>query len=288
MNAIAFLARLSRNLNVKSPQDLTADARLEILDATNGAIQRLDSLTGSKSKTTVGSFFLDAPAAVTLDMTSGSAEIAGHAFPSSDYGKTIRISGDDIDNQIVGVNLLLHPYTGATATASGTIYTDAISLPEPYLELISDPIVLEEGKQLVQGKIRGNRFRKKEIGRPTIYWVEGNAGNRNSESPAIIRFHPMPEKIYRLEADVSFAPIRVKFADLLAPGEKLPVREEWVESYLLPIAQEILSGSDLWKNKDTRSATVRAGEKAVAKFETLSPSDTYATPSNNVGTPRGF
>ena len=288
MNAISFLARLVRDLNVSSPNDLTADARLEILDATNGAIQQIDSLSGSKSKTTVGSFFLAAPRALVFDVTNGSVEIAGNNFPVTDYAKTIRIEGDDIDNQITGGNTLLHPYTGATATVGATIYSDSLLLPEPYLEIISDPVILGEGKEITQSRLRGSRFKKKDTGRPKIYWMEGNAGNRNSTTPAVIRFHPMPEKTYRFEADVSLAPTRIKFADLLTTGTKLPVREEWVESYLLPVARGILTTSELWRDKQTKASAVTASDKAIAKFRALSPSDTYATPSNEVGTPYGF
>lgn len=288
MKAIAFVTRLSRALAVSSPQELTADARLEMLDAINGAIQRIDELSGSKSKTTRGSFYLPAPQTITFDATNGSPTINGNSFAVSLYSRTIRIDGDDIDNQITGSNTLLHPYTGDTGTVSAVIYADAIQLPEPYLEIISDPRIMGEMRDITQGKIEGDRYHQKETGTPTRYWIEGNSGNRNSQAPAIVRFHPMPEKVYRMEADVSLAPIRVKFSDLLAPGEILPVREEWIESYLLPVALSNLTTSELWKDKQTKNATINAGERALERFAALMPSSTYATPSNEVGTPYGF
>ena len=288
MKAIAFLSRLCRDFAVKSPHDLTADARLEILDAINGAIQRIDELSGSKSKTTNGAFYLPAPETVTLEMTNGSALVDGYAFTSEQYAKTIRIDGDDIDNQVTGTNSLLHTYKGTTGTVSAVIYGDTIYLPEPYLEVIGDPLILGECRHVKKGSAKQVSYPRKDIGTPMTYWIEGNAGNRNPAYPAIVKFHPMPDRYYRIEVEVSLAPIRIKFTDLLAPGEKLPVREEWIESYLLPIARANLTDSELWRDKSSRNKVESAGERALQRFEALMPSATYATPSNEVGTPYGF
>jgi hypothetical protein len=288
MKAIAFVTRLGRALNVTSPQDLTVDARQEILDAINGAIQRIDELSGSKSKTTNGAFFLPAPETISLGVTNGSATITGYSFTTEHFAKTIRVGGDKIDNQVKSPSSLLHTYKGATGTVSAVIYGDAIYLPEPYLEIIGDPMILEISRILTKGSINDSALPIKDIGIPTKYWIEGNAGNRNPDYPAIVKFHPMPDQHYRIKVEVSQAPVRIKFADLLAPGEKLPVREEWIESYLLPIALSNLSTSELWKNKQTKNAALTAGEMALRRFAALMPSATYATPSNEVGTPSGF
>lgn len=285
MNAIAFANRLARDLNEKSVMDLTADARLEILDATNGALQKLDQLAPFQSKVTVASLFLDAPLTLSLEVTNGSGEVADIPFTKDQYGRTIRIEGDDIDNQIVGENQLLHAYTGASGTVTATVYSDAVPIPEPYLELISDPKVIEIDRTLIHHRPSvGNR---KAVSQPTTYWIESNARNQNPSAPAVLRLHSFPDRMYRLLAEFSMAPARVCFTDLISPGPSLPIREEYVESYLLPVARGILSNSSLWTNKDSIARAREDSSTAEIRFEALVPKS-LATPNNRVGTPAGF
>lgn len=288
MKAINFLTRLSRDLNVKSPHDLTADARLEILDAINGAIQRIDPHGGSHNRTTIGAFSAPAPVEVSIGVTPGSVDITGHTFTDDDYGKTIRVTGDGVDNQITGETSLLHPYGGDTAaTVAATVYGDAIPMPEPYAELIDDPRIIELNRRLAHGRCDTSLNVLKESSWPRLYWVEPNAGNNNPVSRAVIRLYPMPDQAYRFEAKVSLAPVRIKFTDLLSPGGSLPVREDHVENYLLPIARMLLTHSELWRNDMTKAAAVTAGEAAEKRFMVLAPSF-QVTPNNQVGTPYGF
>jgi hypothetical protein len=286
MKAIAFANRLSRDLGEKSVIDLTADARLELLDATNGSLQKLHAIAPLDSKTTMGSIPLEAPVTATIGVTTGSAEVTGDPFTIDQFYRTIRIGGDAIDNQIVGPTNLLHPYAGATGTITATIYCDGVAIFEPYDELIGDPLILETGTRLTHLQRQWGCM-SKPTGRPDFYHVEANARNQNSAAPSVIRFDRLPDRSYRLEAKFTLAPARMAFADLLAPGADIPLRSEYVEVYLLPIARGILTSSSLWKNKETKANARSDSDTAERKYEALATRH-VATPRNFVRTKRGF
>lgn len=285
MRAIAFANRLVRDLDVKSLIDLAADARLELVDAINGGLQKLHALAPKNSKTTTGGVTLSAPETILIDVTNGSPEIFGYDFTLDQFYRTIRIDGDGIDNQIVDTNQLLHAYGGATGTVSATIYCDAVAVSEPYDELVGDPLILETGTSLTNAGL--SLKCRKQICRPKFYHVEANARNQNPPAPAVIRFDSLPDRLYRLEAQFTVAPSPISFSDILAPGSDIPLRAEFIEVYLLPIARGLLTSSSLWKDKETKAQARTDAETAESKYEALVPHH-LATPRNVVRTKRGF
>ena len=287
MNPISLLNRLARDLACKSATDLTGEGKLEVMDAINGALQKIDALSPEAAKTATVSVLVNAPAAVSIGVTNGSATITGTAFVADQYGMTIRVSGDNIDNQIVGPANLLHPYTGTTGTVTATVYGDAVSIPEPYRSLHGDPVVLETGITLTNRKMPRNYLWACQINDPLYYWVEANARNRNPAAPGIIRLYPIPASQCRLQCEMTIAPVRIEFPDMLATGDPLPIRQEYVESYLLPIARGLLTTSELWKNERTKTAALSSAELAERKFEQRVP-QTLATPQNYCETAPGF
>lgn len=285
MKAIALANRLCRDLSEKSLSDLTADVSLEILDAINGAIQKMDAIAPFETKTTVASLALDAPLIVSIGVTDASATITGTTFTDDQLGRTIKIDGDGIENQIVGPTSLLHPYSGTTGTVSATIYSDAIPLPEPYRALVNDPRILETNRELVNE--RRLTYRGKQVAEPHRYWMEANARNRTPSAPSIIRFDTLPGQAYRMQVEVELAPARVAFADLLESGTDIPIRVEYVENYLLPIARGLLTRSSLWRDKTEKASAKDEAQEAERKWSVLAPT-TLATPDNRVGTAQGF
>lgn len=286
MKAIALGNRLARDLGGAFTQ-MDADARLEILDAINGGLQKLHAIASHESKITTASIYLAAPSIVSLGLTNGSATVTGHTFTPDDLYRTIRIDGDPVDNQIVSESELLHPYAGITGTVSATIYSDAATVPEPYDELVGNPFILELHRELVPHQPVIDPFAPRRIGEPEFYHVEANARNQNPPAPSVIRFNSLPTIAYRLSAKFTLAPSRVSFSDLLAPGADIPLRDEHIELYLLPVSRGILSASDRWKNPDTRSSVASLGDRAAADYEILVPR-TLATPTNIARTKRGF
>ena len=289
MKAIAFANRLSRDLSVESFVDLSVESRLEILDAINSGIQRLNALSSHESRTTLAAFYLAAPSTITLGVVNGSAAIDGHSFVADDLYRTIRIDGDGIDNQVISADELLHPYTGETGTVSATIYSDAVTVPEPYDELVGAIRIVETRQDLILDALawetRWNQTRR--VGDPERYSIEPNARNQTPPAPTVIRFDRLPGTARRLQAKFTLAPARVTFSDLLSSGADLPLRAEHVEIYLLPVARGILSTSDKWKNADIRATVAKNAEKAEMDYENRIPR-TLGTPRNLARTRTGF
>lgn len=288
MKSIAFAQRLIRDLKEKELAAFAADARLELLDAINGGLQRLHDLAPPHSKVASGSVALGAPLPVTLELTQGSSEFTGDILGDDDLYCTIRIEGDPVDNQVVGDGFLLHPYAGETGSRNAIIYHDAALIPEPYSEIISRPRILETRRLLDHDSNRNNWQQwDRCVTEPTKYWVEENAVNRNSPAPSILRVDSLPDRAYRLEMNVLIAPERVTFEDLLTATRNIPLREENIESYLLPIARGRLTHSELWRDKEQRQAVRDEAADAESRYLLLVPK-TNATPANRVATPCGY
>lgn len=287
MKAIAFANRLMRDLKEKSINDLTADTRLELLDAINGGLQKMHAIAASESKTTTVSIALDAPATISIGVTNGSTTTTGTAFTSDQIYRTVQVAGDSIENQITGTNSLLHPYGGVTGTVAATIYCDCMAIPEPYSEIVGDPRVLEDGFRLTNFKIERDWNTTRAIRRPIFYWMEPNAANQNPPAPAVMRFDSLPDKLYRLECRATLAPARIAFTDLLAPDTDIPLRAEQVESYLLPIARGLLANSEMWRDESTKAGAESKANAALAAYELLTPR-TLSTPNNRARTKAGF
>lgn len=290
MKAVSLANRLVRDLSEKSLIDCTADIHLELLDAINGGLQKLHALAPFQSKTTTGSLYLNAPETISLAVTNGSADVTGYTFTADQTYRTIRIAGDNVDNQVVGDTELLHPYEGTTGTVSAVIYCDAISIPEPYEMMIGDPRVIESNR-IVRNNDNfegyGMPHGYRNVCEPRFYRMESNAMNQNPPAPAVIRFDTLPDKAYRMESRFMLAPARITFPDLLSAVNDVPIRAELVEAYLLPIARGILSFSSLWRNKEEKIAARNSAEAAERKYETLTPKH-LATPRNRVRTRPGW
>jgi hypothetical protein len=287
MKAIALCNRLSRDLDVGGIDDLSANDRLAILDAINGSLQTMHDLAPHESKTTVASLAVGTPKHISIGVTNGSTEVTVYQFVDDDIYCSIQIQGDSIYNQVRGATSMLHPFIGTSGTVPAIIYGDAMSLPEPYAELVGDPEILETG-QILTKHFRENQYRQtRNVGMPRTYWVEANARNQNPFAPSVIRFDPLPDKAYRMQASATFAPLRVAFADLVAPGPELPIRAEHVESYLIPIARAALTHLKIWKDKDDIAPTRAEAKEAKDNYAILVPK-TISTPSRRVRTKRGF
>lgn len=290
MRVIALANRLVRDLSDKSFADITADTRLAMLDAINGGLQKLHAIAQPYSKETVGGFMLAAPVTISIGVTEDSAFVTGADFTADQLYCTIRIDGDDIDNQIVAENELLHPYTGATGTVSAVVYSDAVVMPEQYSELLTDPHCMDTGRTLVQLAVDRSPWwtnLSKAVGEPSFYRVEPNAVNQAPPAPAVIRVDSLPSEKLRYQARFTLAPPRLKFSDMLATDVEVPAREEHCEAYLLPIARGLLADSELWRNKDTRTSAKNAADSAESAFSRYAQA-TIVTPNNRVGTRIGY
>ena len=287
MKALAFANRLMRDLKEKSINDLTADTRLELLDAINGGLQKLHLVAAWQSKATSVSIPLDAPVSVAIGVSLGSTTTTGPEFTADQLDRTVVITGDAIENQITGIHSLLHPYGGASGTVTAKIYCDCVAIPEPYSEIVGDPRVMEDGYRLTNFQPERDWNSARCIRRPRYFWMEANAANQNSPAPFVIRFDSLPDKLYRLECMAMLAPARISFTDLLAPDTDIPLRAEQVEAFLLPVSRGLLANSELWRNAETRPAAKAEAAQALSEYELLKPKS-LSTPNNRARIKRGF
>lgn len=296
MKVIGLASRLIRDLKVSSLSELPARDRLELLDAINGSLQEMDSLAAPHSKQATATFSVPAPQTVTITVTNGSNEISGYDFSDDDLFRTIRVEGDSIDNQIAGANLLRHPFSGASGSVSATFYGDAFKLNDSISEVASDFMLLETRTRVSQDfrRITGGLdygynhiTSKKRSGRPERWWMEANAANQNPPAPSLVRLNTLPDTSYRLQADVIMAPLRVVFSDFSGESRGIPMRDEHIEAYLLPMCRGKMSTSPLWKDDSIKGKVDSDASSALEKYAVLSPK-TLSTPANRVGTPKGF
>jgi hypothetical protein len=296
MKVIALISRTMRDLKESSLAQLTAESRLEILDAVNGSLQELHDLAPPHSKIRDHAFYAHGPMTITLNVTQGSTTVGGDAIPADRRHCTIRLYGDAVDNQVRGSTELFHPYAGPTGTVSATVYSDALAVPELIDEVIDDHLWLLEtrervtkdssrrGETFITGRIPG---RAKRIARPQNWWMESDARNANPESPALIRLDTLPDSSYRMQARVSLAPGRISFVDMLTDVASVPMRPQHVESYLLPLVRARMTTSSMWRDPEIKKSVEDKASEAKAAYANLIP-QTISTQANRVGTPFGF
>jgi hypothetical protein len=260
MTVYSFIQRLARDLVQTNPSNFTAEERQQVIDCTNAALQRMHDLAPDHSKVTAISLYLGAPKQITIGVTQGSHQFTGYAATDSDLYCTIKIDGDEVENQIVGSGDLLQPYTGNTGTVNATIYYDAVALPAQYSDIASNPRYADSFVELMQGHFyqRNRLLHRFATGEPEHWMVEANA--QQDDYRAVFRVDRLPLGQIRLKATARLAPPRIRFLDTLSANTMLPVRPEHVEGYLLPIVRGMLSETSLWKDKETRATASKRGE----------------------------
>ncbi|EDY16916.1 hypothetical protein CfE428DRAFT_5545 [Chthoniobacter flavus Ellin428] len=187
------------------------------------------------------------PAAVTLDVTQGSTTIANlTGYAARMNGGTIRIGGDDQDNELASQTQLARPYNGPTATGvAATIYGDSVTLPSNYSRAIGPlwlpnqfpmPIAdsLEEFLRLsgwpmvVSPDGRGDlsplfSFIRKSVGRPRVALALGAYDGTLDYVPRRLRVAPLPDQNYTLAFRAAANPPRFTRADIVSPLTTLTV-----------------------------------------------------------------
>lgn len=289
MKVIAFAQRLLRDWKSRALSDLDAVARLELLDAINGGLQALHELAPHHSKITTGALAFAVPTTISIAVTDGSNAFTGYTVLEEDLYCTVRIDGDAVDNQIAGTGNLLHPYSGTSGTVSATIYHDACLIPEPYVELVGNPRIIETRREVLPypGNTPFTYWTERQIKEPSYYVVEANARNNNPHAPAVFRTDSLPDRGYRMQVPVKLAPLRVSMLDLVGSDTDIPLRAEHVETYLLPVCAGLMAKSELWANPETIDKAGEAAEDAKARYATNVPAF-LSTPAHRVGTPYGW
>lgn len=90
-----------------------------------------------------------------LTLTHGGKSFTGGSFTTAQIGRTVRITGDENDNELATTTSLVRPYLGpSTAAGSGTIYGDCITLGTSIIGVLA-PVILQGEHELVP--LRGHR-----------------------------------------------------------------------------------------------------------------------------------
>lgn len=291
MTSVELAIRLVRDLDVENLTLLSSDGRLDLVTAINSALQRHHGLSPDHLKITQASVRLNAPETITIGVTNGSANFTGWTPTQDQLYASLRIDGDtNLDHRAVSETELLDEYLGLTGTQSATLYYDVVNFYQPIEAMASQPRLDVDGRFLTHNQDHpmwtGSDQNRKTIGRPHYYKIEKNAVNNGSEVMFSLRVDNLPDQDYRLRMDVRMAPTKIAFDDLVTPVD-LPIRDDQVESVLLPIARNELTISELWKNKDKIGRVKERAEKAERFFANLSTKHT-APNYNKVGTPTAW
>ena len=283
MNAVEFVARLSRDLKTDTAGNLSAVMLQEVQDATNASLQLIHDIAPVHSKKTRIAVSFNPPKSITIGVTNGSNAFTGWTPDDEDAHCSIQIDGDAAINEIVGEASLLLPYAGATGTVAATVWNDAAAVPSQYAEIIF-PLVSQEKSRLDLNV--GPPVRDKHAATPEWCWMDDNASSQLPWASAIICLNSLPSGLLRYTCEAIMAPIRINLRDLLDKTANIPMRGEHIESRLLPMVRGRLAGSEIWRNDKTRDKAITDGDAAIASYS-LTP-QYQSTPSNRVGTPHGF
>jgi hypothetical protein len=186
------------------------------------------------------------PTAVTLNVTQGSTTISGlSSYAARMNGATIRIGGDDQDNELASQTQLARPYNGSTGSVSATIYGDSVTLPSTYSRAIGPlwlpnnypmPIAdsLEEFIRMsgypmvVSPDGRGDlsplfSFIRKSVGRPRVAMAVGAYDGTLEYVMRRLRVAPLPDQNYTLAFRAAVNPPKFTRNDIVSPLATLTV-----------------------------------------------------------------
>lgn len=182
------------------------------------------------------------PQPVTFNVTQYSTAISGFAtWASWMEGCTVQGIEDD-DNELLSATQLLKPVMRGSGAVSGTVYADAVRLPEwvrNTIEPVESPNVfrLESATNRdefrywnspFQGNPSGSRpypaggysyiTRTKTNGEPCVYFVEPRYDPSSGSLPLFMRFNPMPGQAYPITFRIKRKPPKVTAADITGLG----------------------------------------------------------------------
>lgn len=291
MTTVELAIRLCRDLQVGSLQQLSSDGRLDMVTAINAALQRHHALSPDHLKVQKISAPLRKPESIDIGVTNGSKTYSGWTPGEDQLFNSIRISTDEtVDHWATGDVDLLDTYMGQTGTQKATIYGDVVSFKQPIERIVSEPVLDIDGCYLRytenNNHWEGIYGRRQRIGRPKYYRLEKQTVNRGSDTMFYIRVDTLPDQDYRIRFDVQLSPKKVTYNDLVTPVN-LPIRDDHVESVLLPLARAEMTCSKLWEDPKYIPMAKEKAEKAERVYEQLTvhhPAPKY----NQVGTPNNW
>lgn len=297
------------SLDASTPAGQTAPIEAGDLDDMAGymtsTLQEIADNLPTESKQQAGSAYLNLPTNVTLTATLGSRTISAlTTYAAWMIGCTIRIAGDNEDNEIISSTELARHYAGASASGiTATVYADCVALDET-VEHVLEPVFVSNQWPLLKAQSReqflrlgrypmvtdsaGNSFpmgfglpfwcygQKPVAERPYTWFVDGAYLGSLDYLPRRLRVSPMPGVAQVLAYTIAACPPRFTSASITAgsphtdPGVKIPIPNGWIESIYLPILVQQISGHELFKNREALPEIARSYKAAMARLKDAS------------------
>lgn len=271
----------------------------DIVGVINSSLQDYFGDSPLESKEQNLGAWLNAPTTVTLSVTEGSSTISSFSgYASWMLGCTIRIAGDPQDNEVTSQTLLTHPYAGNTTSgASATVFSDAVQLDGSVAKVLN-PVSLPNQSPLIACTDRWTFMRmsgyplvvnadgtaygypffwfvQKIVSRPRFWYLEAAYTQGSAYVPRRIRVAPMPDQAYSLAYKAASAAYGIGAADIdngdhtTDPGVLFPISDGLVESILMPICRQKVSGLAQFTNVRGMAEIQRAYAKANQKLSNI-------------------
>lgn len=180
---------------------------------------------------------LRGPQVVELGVTQFTTNVG--SFPDFDsrmIGCTVRLAGDEQDNEIVSETELLRPYMGVSGAVSATVYGDAFLLPST-VKNIMDPVNIpglpdlsgvttreefefantEDYRSHQRSNDHSRYTAPKSSGRPCIWYCEPRLSATGSLD-FLLRITPMPDQAYSITFRAKKKPPTITGANIADGG----------------------------------------------------------------------
>ena len=303
MNTLQIARRLLRHCQPRDLSALSLDQRQEVLGAIISGTGQYFAIAPVEMRRTTASYLIAAPTTVSIEVTHGSAVVAsGTPFTAMQRGCTIQIGSDARLNEIVSTTGFLDAWPGESGIVTATIYGDAIPIHDRQVErLLSDPIlVLANGgsRRLTKVSLDHDIARVSDGagdistptysgGEPTRYAIQRGGVSRASDLNMSIRLWPLPSAAATARFEMLASPEAWGLETLEDTPEDLPLSNEHLERLVLPLCEEVMLTSSMWKADD---AVTRRIETAAARARQQLPliAATSGRPRGRIRTRPGF
>jgi hypothetical protein len=259
--------------------------------AMNSALQECFGEGGAWLRYDEKGAIVNAPTAVTIAVTNGSATGTITGWAAWMAGCTIQIEGSAVDNQIRNASAtatLKYPYDGTTGSKSATVYHNSIVVPDSVMRVL-DPV--QFNRILLSAMVHpdmtfvprldedfGHEYRYHNIpdplrvnettGHPVGYSVTTWSASDTAQPGTRIRIVPASAEAGVLDYRAMLAPPVVTD---LASTDTLPIPQQFVQSIFYPIARKHLSGCPFFRASSSAEEIARAYQEARRLLDKLHP-----------------
>jgi hypothetical protein len=304
MNSIQLAQRLGRNLAVPDAFNLPSDALLDVLSAANSGIACFYAELPPIYKRTTISATLKKPVELNVVFESKySNEVGPDTFSSDMFGCTVRLGVGPVDNVVTGPATLLDDWIYDTLAVSATVYFDAVPFTAPIHRIIDDvrlypgsgarPRILRryDGPQPCPSRTGTihpwwSPNCVSSVGVPSWYRLNPVGQVRGGSPPFLMNVSPLPNADFTMRFEAELGAQRLTFKQMSSEPVELAVRDDLVESVLVPLCEAELVSSPFWRDEAQRKTVLERYVQVMEKAHKV-PAN-VGTPTSRIGTPVGY